>query len=80
METTDTKRFAVVMNYLGLNFPDREVTPDLMQSYFNDLSDYSIVDIERMAKVCVKTCYGFPFVANFIRLLSPEASPCNMQK
>lgn len=77
METADMKRFSMVMNYLALNFPTREVTQPLVQSYFDVLSDYSIDDIEKAAKICVKTCFGFPFVANFTRLLSPESFPGN---
>lgn len=80
METADMKRFSEVMNYLALNFPTREITQNLMQSYFDDLSGYTIVDIESAARTCVATCFGFPMVANFTRLLSPESFPGSMQK
>lgn len=46
METADMKRFAMIMCYLNLNFPEREVKKELVDSYFRDLSDFSIDAIE----------------------------------
>jgi len=70
METTDTVRFSQVMAYLSLNFPDREVGQNLLKSYYCDLSEFSIDEIEKAAKAYVKTGGKFPLVSDLIRLLS----------
>lgn len=75
MEAADIKKFSVVMNYLALNFPTSEVTQNLVQSYFDDLTDYSIDDIERAAKTVVKMNFRFPLVTDLVRILSPELFP-----
>ncbi|MBI1922294.1 MAG: hypothetical protein HYS23_14560 [Geobacter sp.] len=70
MQATDAKQFAEVMQYLFLNFPDREISPDLVRSYFHDLSEYDISDIEKAARDYVKSGERYPFVSDFINLLS----------
>lgn len=70
METTDTKRFYEMMVYLSLNFPEREVGPNLLKSYFSDLSEFGIDEIEKAAKAYLRTGDKFPLVSDFIRLLS----------
>ncbi len=70
METTDTVRFSEVMVYLSLNFPEREVGQNLLKSYFRDLSEFGIDEIEKAAKAYVRTGYKFPLISDLIRLLS----------
>jgi hypothetical protein len=70
METTDTVKFSQVMDYLSLNFPEREVGPNLLQSYFSDLSEYSIDDVWKAARAYVRTGDKFPLLSDLIRLLS----------
>jgi len=70
MEPTDNIRFAKIMHYLSLNFPEREVGQDLMRSYFNDLSEFSIDDIEKAARAYVKTGNKFPLISYLVNLLS----------
>lgn len=70
METTDTVRFSQVMAYLSLNFPEREVGPNLLKSYFCDLSDFGIDEIEKAARAYVRTGSKFPLLSDLIRLLS----------
>lgn len=70
MQQDDKNRFSTVMRYLNLNFPDREMTPDLMMFYFHDLSEFSIDEIENAAKTYVRTGDKFPLVSDLIRLLS----------
>jgi len=70
MEPTDNIRFAKIMHYLSLNFPDREAGQDLMRSYFNDLSEFSIDAVEKAAKAYVRTGNKFPLVSDLVSLLS----------
>jgi hypothetical protein len=68
MQQSDSKRFSEVMRYLALNFPERELsTPELMCSYFRDLSDFGIDEIEKAAKAYVRTGDKFPLVSDLIR-------------
>lgn len=71
MQQGDSKRFSEVMRYLRLNFPEREMTtPHLMQSYFSDLSEFGIDEIEKAARAYVRTGDKFPLLSDLIRLLS----------
>lgn len=70
METTDKKRFFLIMQYLSLNFPERKVDANLLGFYFRDLSDFSIDDIETAAMAYVRTGDKFPLLSDLIRLLS----------
>lgn len=70
MKTDDKKSFSEIMRYLALNFPERAMTTNLMQSYFNDLSDFGIDDIKKAAKAYVRTGDKFPLVSDLIRILS----------
>jgi hypothetical protein len=74
MEETDKARFAQVMHYLALNFPERAVGRHLLHSYFADLSGYAIDEIERAAKTFVQTGVRFPFVSDFVRILEGAAA------
>jgi len=70
VERTDTVRFSEVMAYLSLNFPEREASQNLFKSYFCDLSDFSIDEIEKAAKAYVRTEDKFPLLSDLIRILS----------
>ena len=70
MKQGDEKGFLEVMHYLSLNFPEREMTSDLMRSYFQDLFDYSLDDVRTAAKAYVQIGARFPLVSDFISLLS----------
>jgi hypothetical protein len=70
METADSTRFAEVMHYLSLNFPEREVGASLLKSYFCDLSEFGIEEVEKVAKAYVRTGDKFPLLSDLIRLLS----------
>ena len=70
MQATDAKRYSEVMHYLTLNFPDRAVEQNLLRSYFHDLSEFPIDDVEKAAKAYVRTGDKFPLVSDLIRLLS----------
>jgi hypothetical protein len=69
MEPNDKSRFLVVMQYLNLNFPERQVDGNLVQSYFNDLSDHGIENVEKAAKAYVKIGVRFPYVSDLLHFL-----------
>ncbi len=70
MEIADTVRFSKIVAYLSLNFPEREVGQNLLKSYFRDLSDFGIDEIEKAARAYVRTGDKFPLCSDLIRLLS----------
>lgn len=70
MEIADMKRFAMIMQYLSLNFPERNIDENLLKFYFRDLSDFSIDDIETAAMTYARTGDKFPLLSDLFRLLS----------
>jgi hypothetical protein len=71
MQAIDKTRFVEVMRYLSINFPERLVDQQLIESYFHDLSDFPIDAVETAAKEYVMRKYSFPYVADLIRLSTP---------
>jgi hypothetical protein len=74
MTTDNDKRsFALLMQYLSTNFPEREASMALIQSYYQDLADFTLEQIEAAARKHVQTGRNFPFVAD-LRALIQEAA------
>jgi len=72
MQKVDEPRFVAVMKYLTLNFPERNngnIHPDLLRSYFHDLSDLNIEDVEKAARAYVRIGDKFPFVSDLRKSL-----------
>jgi hypothetical protein len=70
MKNDEAGRFVAVMQYFSLNFPERRTDENFLRSYFDDLSDFGIDEIEKVAKAYVRTGDKFPLVSDLIRLLS----------
>jgi hypothetical protein len=68
MTINDEQRFMVVMRYLAINFPERVVDADLVESYFQDLSAFSIESVEEAARAYVRVGTRFPFVSDLHQL------------
>lgn len=68
MTINDEQRFAAVMQYLSVNFPERVVDAGVVESYFQDLSAFSIDTVEVAARAYVRVGKTFPFVADLHQL------------
>jgi hypothetical protein len=64
MIVVDKNRFAKIMQYLGLHFPDREIDQNIVEAYFDAPADYDIGEIKKMAKLYVQRGGSFPFVCD----------------
>jgi len=55
--------FLDVLNYLSINFPERTITAELAESYYNDLKDLEPDQLWVAARAWVARATRFPFVA-----------------
>jgi hypothetical protein len=65
----DAGKFAMIMGYLSVCFPEREMTPQTVDVYFDSLSTFDIDAIGRAAKIYVLKGTRFPLVSDLVSLL-----------
>lgn len=71
MQASDKPRLEAILKYLAGNILLRGgVTPELVESYFNDLADYPIEAVKFAACDMISERSRFPFARDFIPRLA----------